>query len=195
MENARVELCLLRDGKRCRAVVMEMVRTKQSRCVRARIPQQSAQKKMKHSQIWPNHDVMVRGSYVEIWPGYGYSSILDQVHNHRIRNIKIVHCTNQRGGNKPLFEGAAHQDSLSVFPPCNRHQCLADVTEVSVALPVWKWWPSPPPSLFAAVCQRSNCWTIQDFHLHSDKGYLGNLVPAISHYGGSYEAEIKFFFQ
>lgn len=34
--------------------------------------------------------------------------------------------------------------------------------------------------------------TIRGFHLYSDKGYLGNLVLAISHYGESYEAEIKF---
>lgn len=49
-----------------------------------------------------------------------------------------------------------------------------------------------PAVLVFPGCQRNNCSTIQDFHLHSDKGYLGNLVPPISHYGESYEAEIKF---
>lgn len=59
------------------------------------------------------------------------------------------------------------------------------------ALPELKWSLSPL-SLFSPGCQRNNYSTIQDFHLHSDKGYLGNLVPPISHYGESYEAEIKF---
>lgn len=52
--------------------------------------------------------------------------------------------------------------------------------------------PYPHPSLFFPGWQRNNRSTIQDFHLYSDKGYLGNLVQAISHYGESYEAEIKF---
>lgn len=51
--------------------------------------------------------------------------------------------------------------------------------------------PLPPSPLFFPAWQRNNRSTIQDFHLYSDKGYLGNLVLAISHYGESYEAEIK----
>lgn len=49
-----------------------------------------------------------------------------------------------------------------------------------------------PPLLVFLSWQRNNHSAIQGFHLYSDKGYLGNLVPAISHYGESYEAEIKF---
>lgn len=48
-----------------------------------------------------------------------------------------------------------------------------------------------PPLVFLAQ-QRKSRSAIRGFHLYSDKGYLGNLVPAISHYGESYEAEIKF---
>lgn len=49
-----------------------------------------------------------------------------------------------------------------------------------------------PPFLVFLAWRRNNGSTIQGFHLYSDKGYLGNLVLAISHYGESYEAEIKF---
>ncbi len=50
----------------------------------------------------------------------------------------------------------------------------------------------PPHPLVFLAWQRNNRSTIQGFHLYSDKGYLGNLELAISHYGESYEAEIKF---
>lgn len=113
----------------------------------------------------------------------------------QMRRIRIKFCSGQPGTSIILIPSPARPSPEPSFTSWRLPKWLSGTAEVSIAMPEGKYplssAPTPPCLVFLAW-QRNNRSTIQGFHLYSDKGYLGNLVLAISHYGESYEAEIKF---